>query len=369
MRAITASDLDTPALVVDLDVVDANIADMAAAARAGGVGLRPHTKTHKMPALAARQVAAGATGLTVAKVGEAEVMVDAGFDDVLIAYPIVGESKLRRLAALRGRAKVRISLDDVDVARAAGAIAGSAEDPLEVLVEVDTGLHRMGRPPGTPTVELAVEVDRLPGVRVVGLLTHAGHAYATTTPDARDAVARDEGGTLAETADACRRAGVGVEVVTVGSTPTSRVAAGVPGVTEVRPGTYVFNDASMMRLGVATEETCAATVLATVVSSRGDGTFVVDAGSKALAADGAGRFSGREWIIVAGRPDLELSFISEEHGVGRILDGGTAPRIGDRLSLIPHHICPVANLFDVAFGVRGGEVVEELVIAGRGRSQ
>ncbi|WP_067474695.1 alanine racemase [Actinomadura hibisca] len=348
-------EIETPALIIDLDAVEANIAEMAEVAAAHGVALRPHIKTHKMPELARLQLKAGATGVTCAKPGEAEVMADAGCADILLAYPILGEAKVARLRALRERARVRVSLDSVEVAR---GLADPAR-PVEVLVEVDTGLGRLGRPPGAPTVELVERIAGVPGVEVVGLLTHAGHSYKAATPAERDAVAEREGAELVETA-----ALLGRELeISVGSTPTARRVAAVPGVTEIRPGTYVFNDATMIRLGVATEATAAARVLTTVVARPAPDRFVVDAGSKALTSDGVGTPG---WIRVAGRPELAMRFLSEEHGVGGC-EPGAGPAIGERLELIPHHVCPVSNLFDVAHGVRGGALDHEIAVAARGK--
>ncbi|GAB3981361.1 alanine racemase [Actinoallomurus acanthiterrae] len=343
--------IDTPALIVDLDRVRDNIAEMAAVAAGHGVALRPHVKTHKMPELAAAQLAAGAAGITCAKLGEAEVMADAGCTDILLAYPLWGEPKLERLRVLRERARVRVSLDSVEVAE---HLAGA---DIEVFVEVDTGLGRLGRPPGRLTAELVGAIEKVPGVRVAGLLTHAGHAYRTTSEEELRRVAEREVTDLVETAELC---GGGLEI-SVGSTPTARHAAGVPGVTEIRPGTYVFNDANMIRLGVATEATAAARILATVVARPAPDRFVVDAGTKCLAADGR-----PEGIIVAGRPEFGMRFLSEEHGVGRCPAGG-GPDIGERLELIPNHVCPVSNLFDRAHAVRDGALAGELVVAARGR--
>ena len=359
------SELDTPALVVDLEVLQRNVDAMAAVAREAGVRLRPHTKTHKCPEIARMQVEAGAAGITVAKLGEAEVMADAGFDDILVAYPIVGEAKLARLRALRERARVRVSLDSVDVAEGVGSVASTA-DPVEVLVEVDTGHHRMGRPPGEPTATLAAEIARVPGIEIAGLLSHAGHAYRAE-PGALEAVASREATDLAATAGACARAGVEILEISVGSTPTARAVAGAAGVTESRPGTYVFNDVQQMRLGVAAEADCAARVLATVVSRPWEDRFVMDAGSKSLSSDGADGppFPGRG--VLAGRPDLVLDFLTEEHGVGHVLPGGGDLAVGDRLEVIPLHVCSCVNLFDTAAGVRDGLVERELVIAGRGK--
>jgi D-serine deaminase-like pyridoxal phosphate-dependent protein len=365
------TELDTPALVVDLDVLQRNVDAMASVAASAGVRLRPHTKTHKCPEIARMQVDAGAAGITVAKLGEAEVMADAGLDDLLVAYPIVGEPKLARLRALRERARVRVSLDSVAVAEGVGSM-GSAADPVEVLVEVDTGHHRMGRPPGEPSAALVAEVAKLPGLEVVGLISHAGHAYRAE-PDALEAVAAREAADLAATAEACARAGVEIREISVGSTPTAGAVAGAAGVTESRPGTYVFNDVQQMRLGVASEGDCAARVVATVVSRPWEDRFVIDAGSKSMSSDGAdgSTFPGRG--VVAGRADLVLDFLTEEHGVGHVRAGGWgeqeggALEVGDRLEVIPLHVCSCVNLFDTAAGVRGGRVERELVIAGRGK--
>jgi D-serine deaminase-like pyridoxal phosphate-dependent protein len=359
------AELDTPTLVVDLDALRRNIEAMAVVARGAGVRLRPHTKTHKCPEIARMQVEAGAFGITVAKLGEAEVMADAGFDDILVAYPIVGEQKLARLRALRERARVRVSLDSVAVAEGVGSL-GTASEPLEVLVEVDTGHHRMGRPPGEPTAALAAEVARVPCLEVVGLLSHAGHAYRAEPAELEEVAAR-EAADLVATAEACARAGVEIREISVGSTPTAGAVAGAAGVTESRPGTYVFNDVQQMRLGVATEADCAARVLTTVVARPWEERFVIDAGSKSLSSDGGDGppFPGRG--VLAGRGDLVLDFLTEEHGVGHVLPGGGDLAVGDRLEVIPLHVCSCVNLFDTAAGVRDGRVERELVIAGRGK--
>jgi D-serine deaminase-like pyridoxal phosphate-dependent protein len=358
-------DLDTPALVIDLDRVEANITEMAQRSRAAGVRLRPHTKTHKMPEIARMQIDAGASGITCAKVGEAEVMVAAGFDDILIAYPVYGLTKLARLAALRKQARILISLDSTEVAEGLGGLGVASGDPVEVYVEVDTGHHRMGRPAGAPTVELVTSLAKIRGINIVGLLTHAGHAYGATSLADRDLVVDQEIADLLATQQLCADAGVEVREISVGSTPSGRSEMSRHGVTEVRPGTYVFNDTSMINLGVATQETCAAHILATVVSRPTAQRFVIDAGTKCFTSDGVGR-SG--WIQAVGRNDLTMEFITEEHGVGSIdLDQGGTLSIGDKLELIPSHVCPVINLFDSAYGVRRGEVTQELVVAGRGK--
>ncbi|MGD0985451.1 MAG: alanine racemase [Acidimicrobiales bacterium] len=355
------TDLETPALVIDLDRVDSNVTAMAELARQSGVALRPHVKTHKMPELATRQMKAGVVGFTCATLAEAEMVVEVGCDDVLVAFPLVGAIKLRRLAALRERVRVTVSLDSVEVAE--GLAALGACTPVEVLVEVDTGLGRLGRPPGAPTVALVEAVARLKGVQVVGLLTHAGHAYRVTDPDARLELVRAEVETLVATRDGCARHGIELGTISVGSTPTVRAELIMEGVTEVRPGTYIFNDTTMVDLGVATEDECGASVLATVVGRPSGDRFVIDAGTKSLTSDGVGRPG---WVRVASHPELVMSFLSEEHGVGYVTRGSQGPAVGDRLRCIPSHVCPVANLFDLAYGVRGDTVVATLPVVARG---
>jgi len=360
-------DLDTPALVLDLDKVESNVAAMSDLARRAGVRLRPHTKTHKIPELALLQMAAGAAGITCAKVGEAEVMVDAGLDDILVAYPVWGASKIDRLAALRERARVVVSLDSLDVAQGLSRLGVHGVGPLEVYVEVDTGHHRLGRPPGAPSAELVRQVAEVPGLVVIGLLTHAGHAYAQRDPVERDVVIQREVDDLMATRELCAQLGVTFDEISVGSTPSARGEArrGAEGVTEIRPGTYIFNDTAMVDLGVATYDQCAAFVVTTVVSRPDRRRFVVDAGTKCLTSDGLAR---PDWIKVAGWDDLRMEFLTEEHGVGAIdPSAGGQLEIGDKLLLIPSHVCPVVNLFDTAHVVRGEDVVGELLVRGRGK--
>lgn len=360
-------DLETPALVIDLDRVEVNIAAMATRAREAGVRLRPHTKTHKMPEIARLQVEAGASGITCAKLGEAEVMAAAGFDDILIAYPLYGREKISRLAQLRERARVIVSLDSLEVARGLAELGRASGHPVEVYVEVDTGLQRTGTLPGEPTVQLVSRLSDMAGLRVLGLMTHAGHVYSAADANERQRVVDVEGDDLRRTWELCRDAGVELEQISVGSTPSVGLELSQAGVTEVRPGTYVFNDTTMIHHGVATAATCAAHVLATVVSRPTPERFVLDAGSKCLTTEGTGRPG---WIQVVGREDMTMDFVSEEHGVGHLETSNARPlAIGDKVLLIPHHICPVVNLFDQVVTSRGEQVVGHLAVAGRGRVQ
>jgi D-serine deaminase-like pyridoxal phosphate-dependent protein len=346
--------IDTPALLIDAPRLRANIEAMAAAAREGGVALRPHAKTHKMVEVAALQLGAGAAGLTVAKLGEAEVFVDGGCPDILIAYPLIGDPKLERLTALARRARVAVALDSLEVAR---AIAQAGAD-VSVRIEVDTGQRRAGVLPGD-VAALAREVAAL-GLRVEGVMTHEGHAYA----------AEDVAAATREAAALMREAAASLDapVVSLGSTPTARFAAREPGVTEIRPGTYVFQDRPQVAHHVATEDDLAAFVLATVVSRPAPDRAVVDAGTKVLSSDrlnapGAPVDFGA--IHQAGWP---LVRASEEHGVVQI-PPQTRLEIGTRLRIVPNHVCPVINLFDEAVIVQQDREIDRWRVAARGLSR
>jgi D-serine deaminase-like pyridoxal phosphate-dependent protein len=367
---VRVEELDTPCLVVDLEQMERNLDDMAGAAKRAGVGLRPHGKTHKSPELAKRQMALGAIGLTLAKIGEAEVFADGGLAHVetLIAYSIVGQLKLRRLMDLAERAKLMVSLDDLEVARPLGAAARERGLEIGVLLEVDTGIKRMGVQPRAAAVEPYRRIGALPGIRLRGIMTHEGQSYGPSDPGVRQALVDEAGAMMVETAEHLRRAGLECEIVSMGSTPAAKLAMLVPGVTEIRPGTYIFYDANQIRMGICTEDQASATVHATVVSHAARDRAVLDAGSKAITQDGP-MAGGKGLGLVKGMPGWRLDRAWEEHGV--IVLQGEAPdvRIGQRLELIPNHICPVVNLFDHMYLARGGEVVETLPVAARGRSQ
>lgn len=352
-------ELGTPAVVVDLDRVERNIAEMSGAAAAHGVRLRPHIKSHKIPQLMRMQLDGGAIGVTCATLREVETMVDAGCPSVTLAYPLLSSDKVDRLLELRGRAGIRVTIDSVESAALLGNAAGAT--PLDVLLEVDTGHGRLGRPPGGPSIELGLEIARVPGVRLIGVSSHAGHAYAATGAADLVKIAADEAEDLVRTSDELRRHGIGVEEISVGSTPSARAGFGL-GITESRPGTYLMNDATMVRLGVATHEMCAAFVLATVISRPTPERVVVDAGTKMLSSDGVGR---DDWVQVLRRPDLHPVFLSEEHGVFHADDPSVAPAIGDRVLIVPSHVCTMMNLADEVSLVLDS-AIETVPVAARG---
>ena len=357
------NDLDTPSVVVDLDVLEANVNRMAEAARRCGVRLRPHAKTHKIPEVARLQLAAGASGISLAKTGEAEVFAAAGLEDIFLAYPIVGAEKGRRLLALADRIRLAVGVDSIEGASSVAAVFHAAGRRIDALLKVDCGYHRVGVAP-EGAKELARRLSDLPGLTLRGVFTHGGHAYLEETPEGVAAVAREEGEVLCSVAEEIRAAGFAIGEVSVGSTPTARAAMAVSGVTECRPGNYVYHDASQVSLGTCRIENCAMTVVATVVSVPAPNRAVLDCGSKTLSSDALRpRGEGHGWIL--GR-ESRIEKLSEEHGVVRVAPGETF-RIGERVRVLPNHACVVSNLHDRVVIARGERVEGEWTVAARGR--
>jgi D-serine deaminase-like pyridoxal phosphate-dependent protein len=357
--------LDTPLIAVDLDLLERNIAEMASLAASYGVSLRPHAKTHKSPHIARMQLDAGAVGLTCAKLGEAEVLVDqGGVTDMLIAYPIVGDIKIQRLLRLLDRARVVVAVDTYQAAAPLSEAVSARERTLDIYLEVNTGQDRAGARAGQEAVELAVAIASLPGLRLTGVMTHEGHA-GFSAPDDIATIAENAGQALVDTADRIRGQGISLTHVSVGSTPASWFTPRVAGITEMRPGTYVFNDNSAFRHGRIGPDRCAARVVATVVSRPAPDRAIVDAGSKALALDPSPSHPGHGYIV--GHPGATIVRLSEEHGVVAIPPGETGFEVGDRVEIIPNHICPAVNLTDELIMVRNGHVVDRWPVAARGK--
>ncbi len=331
-----ALELDTPALYVDLDVLERNIARMQDHCRAWGVGLRPHVKTHKTPEIARMQLDAGAIGITVAKVGEAEVLPG---DDVLVAYPVL-KPKLARLRELAKTRAMTVAVDSVAVARDLQGIA--------TLVEVDVGVGRCGAQSPEQAVAIARACSDFRGILYwPSWLDAAGFRAACVTIDA--------------VLDALSRAGFAAKIVSGGSTPGAAKTPLIPRTTEIRPGTYVFYDASSLEANCCTLEDCALRVLTTVVSTAVPSQCVIDAGSKTLSSDatvGTGTFGhvvGRPWIVRK---------LNEEHGY--VETQGPA-KVGEKVWLVPSHVCPAVNLHDEICYGRRGQVEGSWKVAARGK--
>jgi D-serine deaminase-like pyridoxal phosphate-dependent protein len=352
--------LDTPCVVVDLDRVDANLRRMQAALDARGVALRPHAKTHKSPFFAQRQLAAGAVGITVAVLGEAAVMADAGVPDVFVAYPVwAAGPKADRLRDVASRTRLSVGVDSVEGAAQLGRALASAADRPAALVELDAGDGRTGTDP-----DRVVEVARAvldAGLVLRGVFAHGGHAYGG--PDRVADAADDERRTLAAAVGALHDAGLDVEVVSAGSTPTA-VASGRPPVTEERPGTYVFGDRQQANLGGSDPSSIALAVAATVVSTAVAGHCVLDAGAKALAKDRPAWLDGHG--VVPQLPGAVIRAVYDHHAVVALPSDLPPPRVGEVVAVVPNHVCPVVNLTDELTLVRDGAVVERLPVAARG---
>lgn len=360
----TVGELDTPVLLIEQDRLETNLRRMARSAAAYGVALRPHAKTHKSVWLAHRQRDHGASGVTVAKLGEAEALVAGGIDDIFVCYPIVGAQKMQRLIDLVSCARIIVAVDRtdavgdlVDVARRAGTV-------LDVVIEVDTGLDRAGVALGEPLKRIAETVRRSDDVlRLLGICTHEGYAYSLADPAERASVVRER---LASFVAAGQE--LGAETISNGATPSVLQTMDLPGLTEARPGNYVFYDAMQVGLGVASVEDCALSVLTTVVENRSPVRAIVDAGSKAFSSDTGVHdiavVSGHGLVLA--RDDISVVALSEEHGWLALDPTGDGVRVGDRLRIIPNHACATVANFDEAYVVDGERIVERIEVSARG---
>ncbi len=343
----------TPAVVIDLDVVERNIARVQALCDAAGVANRPHIKTHKSPVIATMQRDAGARGITCQKIGEAEVMAEAGHDDILISYNILGEEKLNRLGRLLARAKVTVAADNPVVVEGLPQAAAIAGRDLDVVVECDTGRKRAGVETIAEAVALAKDIASRPGLSFAGFMLYP--------PE--DAMAETQAFLDAATAGV-RELGLEPRIVSSGGTPNLLNLGKLKGVTEHRAGTSVFNDRMMLAAGVARLEDCALTVYATVVSRAGAERGILDAGSKTLTSD-TGGLEGHGLILE--HPQARIARFAEEHGFLDLAGCNDRPQIGDVVRIVPNHVCVVVNMVDRLVTVRGDRIVGEIPVAARGR--
>jgi len=360
-----AQELSTPALTVDLDALEKNLDRVAELCRRQGVGLRPHTKTHKTVEVSRLQLARGAVGLTVAKVGEAEVMAGAGLDDILVAFPIMGEEKLRRLAQIARARRLLVSLDSEVAAQELSRAADAQNASIGVLVEFDAGARRCGLDPGPALVALAKAIEKLPGLKFRGLMSFFGNVWGTA--EQRRAEAEHVAERVAHGLAAFREEGMSVEIVSGGSTPSAEFAHLIPGLTEIRPGTYVYNDLNTYYQGACTLEDCAVRVVTTVVSTAVPGRAIIDAGSKTFSSDllGSGPKSGYGYVMEA--PDAPIVKLNEEHGHLDITQSRHNFHVGEVVTVIPNHVCATVNMHDEILTLRHGEAGGCWKIAARGK--
>lgn len=357
------SELPTPALVLDSLMVQANVQRLSDYGRQHGLGIRPHTKTHKSLKLAQIQLDNGACGLTVAKVGEAEVMAELD-TELLIAYPVFDTARKLRVADLAKRRAVIVAVDSQLAADELAAAAASAGSTIGILVDQDVGMGRTGVASPQAALELAQRVASQPTLRLEGIMCYPGHIWAA--PEEQAIALRKISEQLRETLDLWKRAGLPARIVSGGSTPTAYQSHLVPEFTEIRPGTYIFNDVNELRGGYSTFEQCAARIVVTVISSAVAGQVVIDGGSKTFTSDAcvADRESGFGHIV--GHPSAKIARLSEEHGQVDVRGDDRPPQLGERLSVIPNHICPCVNLQDFAWWLRADGSLERLSIDTRG---
>lgn len=353
---------------------------MQSAASARGVRLRPHAKTHKSPRIASWQIERGAVGICCAKLGEAEVFADTGIKDIRLPYPI-HPTNAGRVVKLLDRTRLSFIVDHPMVAKGWSMALSAVGREVDVLVKVDVGFHRCGIDPvADGAVAFIKEVAELPGLRLKGLLAHAGHGYHATSDAHLQEIAASESRILQNLAEKVRHEGVAIEEISAGATPTARFALDQSGLTEYRPGNYVYFDRTQVGLGAATLDDCALSVLATVVSKPAPDRLILDCGSKTLSSDAARGFTAipgfgaifRETIVSPGAtpdPDLIIERLSEEHATVRVTSGRTPLEPGDRVRVLPNHACTVSNLVDRVWLMDGERTVEALPVAARGKIQ
>jgi D-serine deaminase-like pyridoxal phosphate-dependent protein len=353
--------LDTPALLVDLDTMERNIECIAAACRRAGIGWRPHTKGQKVPAIAHKLLAAGAIGVTCAKLGEAEVMVAAGIRDIMVANQIANPHKIARLANLLGAADVIVAVDDAGNVAALGAAARTKGRRLRVVIEVNIGLNRAGVEPGEPCVALARLIAAHPGLRFAGLMSWEGHAAPIRDPQAKAYEVQSAVRKLTTSAELCRSAGLPVEIVSCGGTGTYALSAVQPGITEIQAGGGIFCDVHY-RTNYGVDHPYAMTIMTTVTSRPNPLRIVCDAGKKTMSGDAA-------LPLPLGLADVKSVRLSAEHATIELGSPNHQLKVGDPLEFVVGYTDTTVHLHETMYGVRNGRVEIAWPVAGRGRLQ
>lgn len=360
------ADLDTPAILIDLDIMERNLSAVADYARTHSLRLRPHTKTHKIPDLGRRQIELGAAGLAVAKSTEAEVMLASGTPDLLIAYPVIGRQKLERLCHVARQTQLTVALDSLAAARPLSAAARDAKVEIGVLAEVDVGLGRVGVQPGAELLALIESLTHLPNLKWRGIAFYPGHIKDASAQSLDDIEKLRR--TVTEMVQHLTHAGHAPEIVSGGSTPLLWHSHTIPHLNEIRPGTYIFNDRNTILSGACTPAECAATILATVVSVAPD-RMIIDGGSKTFSSD---RLSGASEVTygeIREAPHARLHKLNEEHGYIDLHNAETHFSVGDRVHVLPNHICVAMNLHEHVYAIRNDEVIHTWKVEGRGKLQ
>jgi len=355
-------EIDTPALLLNLDLFEANILQMARYFSGVKANLRPHVKSHKTPIIAQKQIEAGAKGITCAKLGEAEVMAKEGIDNILIANQIIGEQKIRRLIKLTKHSDVIVAVTDLENVQNLSLAAEKEGTKLNVIIEVEVGMKRCGTLPGRETLELAKKIIRQKGLIFKGLMGYEGHAIGTKDLESRRKKALESNRLLVDTATILRRSGLSVEIVSAGGSGTFDIAGEYPGITEVQAGSYCLMDSDYVQYeNVGSRFQCAVTILTQVIDRPTARRVVIDAGLKAMSTD--------QGIPLPKADYLKVRELHEEHTCLELKDPKKEIKVGEKIEFVPTHICTTVNLYDNFYCLRANQVEEVWEISGRGKSQ
>jgi D-serine deaminase-like pyridoxal phosphate-dependent protein len=370
--------IDTPAILVDLDKLEANIDSMAQRAADAGLKLRPHTKVHKSTYVSDLQIKAGAIGVSVSKLGEAVVYADAGQGDIMVVHPFYGDHKFAALKSLVERADISCVVDSVEGALGISQVGQAVDKKIPMLLKIDTVCRRFGALPGEPALKMARELTRMPGAELVGIITHECSS-SEISPEGIARLAFECASSMSATASMFRKDGINIRDIVMGSTPAARAlcrdAKYFPDVTEIHPGAYVFGDWVYMNGFSMLEDECAASIMVTVISRPSPDRACIDGGYKTFSADAmlfmaARAGEARPWSptfgTVKGRPDIKVARLTEEIGVVTLTNPENGLNVGDRLEIIPNHISLAVNLHDKLYGVRNGKFEREIPVVCRG---
>jgi D-serine deaminase-like pyridoxal phosphate-dependent protein len=362
-------DIDTPALLIEKNILENNISRMQTIADSNSIKLRPHIKTHKMPRIAEIQLRQGACGIAVAKLSEAETIAAQGFQNIQVANIIAGEKKISRLLDLSEKIDwIASCVDSLEGAAQTSKVFEQGNNKAKLYIEIDSGLHRSGLSDKEEIIRLAKFITDCPGLELVGILTHAGHAYYAENPGELEAIGKQESDFMVGISNELQKKGISISQVSVGSTPTAPYSSKIPGVSELRAGNYVFHDMIQCSIGSAMIEDCSRSVLSTVISNPVQNRTIIDAGSKALGLDmGAHGKNGLDSHGYIYGKQGKISRLSEEHGI--IEHNSEKFRYAEKLRIIPNHACAVVNLYDKAYLVDGKKVIDEFNINCRGKMQ
>ncbi|MDD3931594.1 MAG: alanine racemase [Eubacteriales bacterium] len=358
--------IPSPSVVIDLDQIDSNIRSIVQANARYGIRVRPHIKTHKSVWLAKRQIELGCRGITCAKLGEAEVMADHGLDDILIAFPLIGFEKMKRLKQLMQRVSVITLVNSLTGAQYLSDVGMELNHPVKVLLDLDGGIRRGGLEPLEPALRFAESTRHLAGIEIIGIMYYAGNIYSERERDGFERMTRREHDNMLGTARLLESAGFRMDILSGGNSFSGKLPHLLKGLTEVRSGNFIFNDCNQLSTGMATVEECALRVVATVVSRMDDRHVIIDAGSKTLTSDLCEHRPGFGFVVE--HPDILIEKLNEEHG----FLSSHQPinlEIGDRVSIIPNHSCGLPNLTDTMYGMRDGRLERMITVDARGKNQ